>query len=378
MYRDERMPLVSIVLPVFNGERYLRASIDSVLGQTLTEWELIIVDDCSTDSTAEIADMYAKMDQRIRVIHNETNQRLPKSLNIGFQEARGDYLTWTSDDNMYLPEALEKMVAFLAEHNEYAMVTARMTNIDANGCFLFKSEGYDSKKIFSGNNVGACFMYRRFVRDKLVGYDDEHVYVEDYEYWLRVLKLCGPIGSIQEILYVYRLHAASLTDTKKEDIARHLEIMRYKHLEDIVRGLKGDIMSLHNIYDKFLRNRKFDITKVQAVMQDALPGIEKERFDFPSGRYVIFGAGDFGSRMRKILGGEAKCFVDNDEGKVGNLKDGRRIVSFAEMLEKIKLGYLLIIAVNVPYMYDIIKQVTEAGVNEYRTFLGYVRCNNIK
>ena len=102
--------LVSIVLPIYNGEKYMRQSIDSVIAQTYTNWELLIVDDGSTDGTAAIAMEYAEKDARIRYHKNPQNMRLPRTLNRGFSLAKGDYLTWTSDDNYYYPTAIEKMV----------------------------------------------------------------------------------------------------------------------------------------------------------------------------------------------------------------------------------------------------------------------------
>jgi len=81
-------PKVSIVLPVYNGAKYLRESVDSCLAQTFSNWELIIVNDCSTDESSAIAEEYAAKDERIRVIHNETNLKLPASLNAGFCQAK--------------------------------------------------------------------------------------------------------------------------------------------------------------------------------------------------------------------------------------------------------------------------------------------------
>ena len=101
--------LISIVLPVYNGERFLRASIDSVIAQTYQNWELLVVDDCSTDSTASIVREYVQLDPRIKYFKNEVNLRLPRNLNRGFSLAQGNYLTWTSDDNVFRPTALEKM-----------------------------------------------------------------------------------------------------------------------------------------------------------------------------------------------------------------------------------------------------------------------------
>lgn len=108
-----------------NGAEYLRESIESCLAQTFRNWELIVVNDCSTDESGAIAEEYAAMDERIRVIHNETNLKLPASLNVGFRQAKGEYLTWTSDDNLYLPHALQRMIDFLREQPEYAMFATR-------------------------------------------------------------------------------------------------------------------------------------------------------------------------------------------------------------------------------------------------------------
>ncbi len=109
-------PTVSIVLPCYNGARFLAASLDSILAQTFTDWELIIVNDHSTDASPQIANQYAARDPRIRVIHNETNLKLPASLNVGFGAARAPYLTWTSDDNMAKPDWLSTLVEYLNAH----------------------------------------------------------------------------------------------------------------------------------------------------------------------------------------------------------------------------------------------------------------------
>ena len=121
--------LISIVLPVYNGERFLRESIDSVLAQTYTNWELLIVDDCSTDNTAAIVHEYVQKDSRVQYYKNEKNLRLPRNLNRGFSLARGDYLTWTSDDNVFWPTALEKMYNALRRDLYMHPVTLLMKKI---------------------------------------------------------------------------------------------------------------------------------------------------------------------------------------------------------------------------------------------------------
>ena len=101
--------LISVILPVYNGERFLAQSIESVIAQKYDNWELVILDDCSTDATPNIIQKYAKEDKRIKYYRNEQNLKLPGNLNKGFSIAKGSYLTWTSDDNKYRDNALEKM-----------------------------------------------------------------------------------------------------------------------------------------------------------------------------------------------------------------------------------------------------------------------------
>lgn len=209
--------LVSIVLPVYNGERYLRESIDSVIAQTYQNWELLILDDCSTDSSALIAKEYVSQDKRIKYYKNESNLKLPGNLNRGFSLATGDYLTWTSDDNRYKPQAIECMVNTLASNNgDFTFASCRV--IDENGNeieYIMVSE--NSKKVIVGANpVGACFMYTRRAYESVGEYDPNLTLVEDFDYWQRIFSKFGAI-TISEILYEYRWHPGALTSTMKKD-----------------------------------------------------------------------------------------------------------------------------------------------------------------
>ena len=105
-------PLVSIVLPVYNGEQYIAGAIDSILAQEYGNFELIVIDDGSTDRTPKILERFLS-DQRVRVIRQD-NQRLPAALSEGFRHAAGDLYTWTSADNLMKPECLGLLVEFPA------------------------------------------------------------------------------------------------------------------------------------------------------------------------------------------------------------------------------------------------------------------------
>jgi glycosyltransferase involved in cell wall biosynthesis len=160
-------PRVSIVLPTHNGERFLAQSIESCLSQPFRDIELIVVDDCSTDSTPRIARRYAHADPRVRVLRNDPNRKLPASLNRGFSEARGAYLTWTSDDNWYRPDAIGSMAEFLDAHADVGLVYAGMTDVDDAGAELKRRAALPPECLVEWSCVGACFLYRREVRDRL-------------------------------------------------------------------------------------------------------------------------------------------------------------------------------------------------------------------
>ena len=132
------IPTVTIVLPCYNGAGFLAQSIDSVIAQTFTDWELIIVNDCSKDNSLEIMQRYAEKDNRIRIINNEHNLKLPGALNRGFQEAKGKYLTWTSHDNRMGPTMLEEFVSYLDNNPDKPLLLVEYCHAMGNGPGDFK------------------------------------------------------------------------------------------------------------------------------------------------------------------------------------------------------------------------------------------------
>lgn len=220
-------PTVSIVLPVYNGERYLNEALDSVLNQTYPSWELIIVDDCSTDSTPTIANSYAASDDRIRYVRNETNKKLPASLNVGFSLASGKYFTWISDDNRFGETALELMVAVLDNDPQTDLVYCRMRRIDEHGKLIRPLMlPQNVSFIYCYNVVLACFLYRREVQESLGGYDESLFLVEDYDFWLRAYRSFS-FRHLPDAPYYYRVHSGALTSTRALEIRdRACQIIR--------------------------------------------------------------------------------------------------------------------------------------------------------
>ncbi|MCE5308740.1 MAG: glycosyltransferase [Acidobacteriales bacterium] len=209
------MSLVTIVLPTYNGIKFLAEAIEGVVSQTYKNWELIIVDDGSTDRTFDIAARFSESDGRIKVIRNRENVGLPRSLNIGMKTGTGQLLTWTSDDNIYRPEAMSRMADYLHRNAGVWFVYADATAIDEEGQVLRPVIAGEPPELLRGNCIGACFLYRREVYRVVGDYDVCSRLAEDYEYWLRVSKHFR-MAPLHEDLYLYRVHSDSLTELHRE------------------------------------------------------------------------------------------------------------------------------------------------------------------
>lgn len=218
--------LISVVLPVYNGADLVAQSIDSVLAQTWTNFELIVINDGSTDGTLEILNQYQAADSRVVVVDQE-NRRIPRTLSRGFEMARGEFFTWTSADNIMHPQFLEKMAGELQAHPDWDMVYANMRLINAEGK-LYKGHGWFETPLRSGNvmlptnafelntyannTIAAAFMYRSTAADVAGDYSRFKHTLEDYDYWMRINSLCElRHADFSEPIYDYRWHDGSLT-----------------------------------------------------------------------------------------------------------------------------------------------------------------------
>jgi len=213
-------PEISVVLPTYNGERFLRRALDSILDQTFERWELIIVNDASTDSTQEIINNYQSKDPRIRCVRNARNEKLPASLNIGFSHASGGFLTWTSDDNYYDPEAFAKMLGVLESNRDIGLVYADMAIVSEDEKIIRSKARNYIGKLYSGCCVGACFMYRADLHDRFGTYDTSLFCAEDYEFWLRLWTGGVRFHHLKKMLYYYRDNPASLSATKASQVLK--------------------------------------------------------------------------------------------------------------------------------------------------------------
>lgn len=220
-------PLVSIMVPVYNHADLLRETVASVRAQTYANWELILLDDGSTDAIDEVFAALAD-DPRIRLYRQE-NQLLPNALTHLHQLARGELLTWVSADNVLEPEMLSELVAAIAEDPGTVMVFADAALIDADG-HPFTGEYRDHNRDPErpevlrlprhvgalgeepDNFINACFLYRAWAARAIGDFAPDLNRLEDYDYFLR-LRRCGRCRHLgnRRPLYFYRLHRRSMT-----------------------------------------------------------------------------------------------------------------------------------------------------------------------
>ena len=241
VYCGEKRGLVSIILPVYNQADLLEESVESVLSQQYEDFELIIVNDGSTDGVEEILDKYVSH-PKILILTQE-NQKLPAALNTGLAHASGEFITWTSADNIMLPTQLEEQVRFFRQNDFIQMVYCDYELINEQGKPLrhlaltnpgtnVVNTDQDVRSLnYTYNFINACFLYRSYVA-RIIGNYDPHMYgAEDYDYWMQVSDhfTIQHVGQ-KESFYKYRLHENTILRREGEVIIEDT-IKKAQHLD---------------------------------------------------------------------------------------------------------------------------------------------------
>ena len=211
-------PTVSVLMGVYNEEDFLSESIDSILAQTVRDFEFLIVDDNSDDRSPEIIDSYD--DDRIQVIQNETNQGLTVSLNRALKHAQGRYIARQDADDISEPERLERQIQFLETHEQVAVVGTGALLIDDENKVVDRRVGYCNPDfedfIDKGHLIHGSIMARGSILEAVGGYDEFFRYAQDQDLWLRIAK-DHPIANIPSSLYRHRIHDNSVYFSRKDE-----------------------------------------------------------------------------------------------------------------------------------------------------------------
>lgn len=248
---------VTVLMSVYNGEKYLREAIDSILNQTFRNFEFLIINDGSTDRTAEILESYN--DPRIKIINNERNMGLTKSLNKGLKMARGEYIARMDADDISEPNRLKKQVEFLDMHPSIGVVGINSYIIDESGNILTKMERPTSHekiiaKILGENQmVHGSLMMRKKLLETRGYYDEEFVLAQDYELLLRLSSITK-LANLSEQLHRWRRDTSrGISTTKRKYQIAVRDKIRKVFLE---KNYSLDKNYINLVLDNFLSNPK--------------------------------------------------------------------------------------------------------------------------
>lgn len=220
-------PRVTVLLPVYNGEGHLRESLESILSQTFEDFELLVIDDGSTDRSASI--LASCEDPRLRVVRNRTNIGLPRTLNRGIGLARGEFIARQDADDISDVRRLEKQVAFLDAHPEISLVGSAFAEIDSYGVVGEKvvlptaPDEIRWDLFFYCTFIHSAVTIKRQVLRSVGGYDDAYAYAQDYELWTRLSKT-EEMANLESCLVWYRVSDASMTSTHPDAASEPLSI----------------------------------------------------------------------------------------------------------------------------------------------------------
>lgn len=242
--KEKKTPRVSILMGVHNGEKYLPYAIESIINQTFKDFELIIIDDASTDKTAEKIEYYKNKDGRLIVIKNRINLGLTKSLNIGLNVCRGEYVARHDDDDVSIESRLQEQVNFLDENPKIVIAGSYFQCIDGDGRFISKLEKKPLKmeaiRLFLAIDnpfVHGSVIFRRNVILSLGGYNEEYRTNQDIELWSRLLE-SHEGANIDKCLMYLRIHRGSVSSGNYKNIAG---IDREKLKENLLKLAKKNM-----------------------------------------------------------------------------------------------------------------------------------------
>jgi glycosyltransferase involved in cell wall biosynthesis len=248
--------LISIITPNYNCERFIDQTIESILVQTYQHWEMIIVDDCSTDNSYDIALEYANRDSRIKVYRMEQNSGAALCRNKAIELSQGQYLAFLDSDDLWLSEKLERQLTFMQE-NDCDFSFTEYEHIDEEGkCLRIKAKVI--KKLTYRKLLLHCFpgcltvMYRQDLTKKI--YCNDIKKNNDHALFLRVIKHCDNAMGLPENLAKYRIRKNSISRKKIQIIKPYITVLR--KFENINIILTLFYIFTHNFYKIFFKYKK--------------------------------------------------------------------------------------------------------------------------
>src|SRR3990167_450572 len=273
-----QQPLVSAVISTYNGAKYIKKAIDSVLGQTYKNIELNITDDCSTDDTPKIIFEYLKKDSRIRSFKNKSNIGSYKSLNKAIRATKGKYIANLDDDDIWIDsQKIKKQVEFMEKNNDYGLVGGGMIKIDIKNNeiarFVFPEHDREIRKsILSANNLIAhsSALFRKDIWEKAAGYNALFDYSADLDLWLKMGKISKFYNFQEYFIYYLEKEGSEIFFSRKNSSRRKIWLnikMRKQYKNDYPSYKKAILLCWASFFYSFLpykQKQKLRLTLVKS------------------------------------------------------------------------------------------------------------------
>jgi glycosyltransferase involved in cell wall biosynthesis len=258
-------PLVTVLMPVYNGALYVQEALRSLVAQTYRHLDILVIDDGSTDDTSALIASFA--DPRIRLIHNGRNLGLIATLNRGLDEARGDLIARMDHDDISLPTRVERQVEFFARHPTFGICGTSYEPFGDGARALARIRSHtDPRRIRAGLLFNSTLVHptvmlrRRAIEQHQLRYRQEAIHAEDYDFWARAAD-CFGIGNLSQRLLKYRVHAAQVTSHASEKQRQSASRIRQAQLEKI--GIAPDDRQLR--LNDFLCGYARDVSTTDAA-----------------------------------------------------------------------------------------------------------------
>lgn len=264
----QSIPKVSVLMSVYNCEQYLRESIDSILNQTFSDFEFIIVNDGSKDGTADILKEYARKDRRIRLICNSTNLGLSFSLNKALKIAKGAYIARQDADDVSLPQRLGRQVDFLDLHPGIGVLGTWIAEIgDGGPKGMWKTPTSPAvtkwSLLFGPSLAHPSVMFRQRLANSGEIYNSKLPCAQDYELWLR-LSSATNLVNVPQVLYVRRLHR-EMTSFKRSELQQQITLGLMQRAMSDLLGTTPPLWVVELMRHAFLGNLLNTSVKLQTV-----------------------------------------------------------------------------------------------------------------
>ena len=216
-YKDKQIPKISVVMPVYNEEKFLDEAIQSILNQTFKDFEFILINDCSTDNSLKIMESYK--DKRIKLINNKKNKGVSNSTNFGFKIAKGKYIANFGADDISHPRRLEVEFNYLEENPFIFLVGSSAIYIDENGKEIRRFRKYDNYKILAWRLPRSCSIIHPSTMFRSEGFFYNKYFggAIDYDFYLNLLRKGRNLTNLPQFLIKYRVHEGAMSEYNKKE-----------------------------------------------------------------------------------------------------------------------------------------------------------------